>query len=67
MATDQEMTIIDVIHVALDRVPVSMAITILSGIYAEICTENDVPKATATAMVGERFDEYFELVKTDRK
>jgi hypothetical protein len=67
MATDQEMTIVDVIHAALDRLPVSMAITILSGIYAETCAENGVGKERAVGFLERRYEEYGEMIKSDKK
>jgi hypothetical protein len=67
MATDQEMTIVDVIHAALDRLPVSMALTILTGIYAELCTESGVGKERAVAFLERRYEEYDEMIKSDKK
>jgi hypothetical protein len=65
MATDQEMTIIDVIHAALDRVPVALAITIVSGIFVELCDENGIHPDRAVELLKQRYDEYFELVKRE--
>jgi hypothetical protein len=67
MATQQEKTIVDVIHAALDRIPVSVAITILSGIYAEICSENGIAQADAVKFVSQRFDEYGALAKSQQE
>jgi hypothetical protein len=63
MPTDQELTIIDVIHAAINRLPVSMAITITSGIYVELCSESGISKQSAVELLNERYDEY--LVEID--
>jgi hypothetical protein len=67
MATQQEKTIVDVIHAALDRIPVPVAITILSGIYAEWCTENGIAQNDAVQFVQARFTEYSELSKSSEE
>jgi hypothetical protein len=63
MATDQELTIIDVIHASLERVSKGAAITIVSGIYCEFCAESGVDKKAAVGLIRDRYDEYFELFK----
>jgi hypothetical protein len=65
MATDQELSIIDVIHASLDRVSKTSAITMLSGIYCEFCAETGVDKETAVELIRDRYDTYFELFKQE--
>jgi hypothetical protein len=62
MPTDQEMTIIDVIHAALDRVSLAMAITITSGILVELFSNNGIDRDRALQLLKTRYDEY--LVET---
>jgi hypothetical protein len=65
MATDQELTIIDVIHASLGRVPKANAITIVSGVYCEFCAESGVDRKKALELIKQRYDSCFELFKQE--
>jgi hypothetical protein len=60
VATDQEMTIIDVILAAIDRLPHKERVGLLGGLFVKACVEAGIERQSMLRYLDSRFDDYHE-------